>query len=1169
MKKKTVQALCLSLAALMGISSVQVPVMADTTETVAVYEVNKDETSVEVSVPVSENSISENTVSDEKNVEENNSDTEMHSLEELMSLDYTSLSEDEINDFFTNAEDEDVWVFYSSLDDAQKAYVSQFEVFSHSVEVADFNVNEEGEISTDKFERMTYLDYLKSMYGTEKKAYNSSGHCYVGMYFPDTPNDASSTQKLSMSCTGGDTTKSFKVTLALAEPSSWVKTGAYMYYTLNATTKTCSLKDTSDRYSLLYVPLTIHGNKGFSYQMEGSKKVSAGGGTMSLLNKADGTGTGWEKWHASADFAETIYLYINIWKNTTMGNYEGSTDKSVAGRVYLKRMPNSYTMSYHSNGGSGAVGSQVCNYMTTYAYPNSPTPPNYTVTYNANGGNTNSANASVPRTFLGWNTNSAATSGYTGNFVNATPVHGATVVNYAIYGGAAASVSLPSASKSVTVNFNTNGGSCDQPSATANATFNGWGSGPNTGANIGGGGASYAPPGNVTLYAQFTNTSVTAPKASKTGYQLEGWYTAANGGSKVADAGAAFTPNANTTVFAHWSANRYTVKMNENGGSACDDIVAIYDAKFILPEPVRSGYIFKGWQAETALYQAGEVSNLTAENGGVVALTATWEAGETPYTVNRLINDVHDGEYREMTEEEEAAFGVNGKEVLYGTTDSKIPVPAGDISGYETPDLQMVTITADGLAEVTFCYNKVQVPDGFGNSYVDNSVTNNYGSVVDNTDVLKALQSITQLSELNNEQIKAIKTLIASNMAISSEAASKLYDLINSSTGLTEAQKKELLTAIANGYLTDEQKRLLESIVSNSGLSESDRKLLLDSIRSMSNLTMEQQKKILEALESGSYVSYTVDSIEYTIRKNADGTLSVLLKNMNGHKDVVIPNSVTLAGRVYPITEIAKQSFYNNKEIQTLSIGNNVSKIGTSAFEGCTNLKSISFGAGLKEIGAKAFKGCTSLTSISLPKSVVTIGDSAFEGCVKLKTVTLREGLLQIGKKAFYNCSALTKIKIPKSVLKINSYAFAKCKKLKSVSFVADANLTTLSTGVFSNCIALTKIKLPSKVTSIPTKAFYNDKKLKSCTGCAAVTAIGADAFKNCQSLVSMTLPSKVQTVGSRAFYGCKKLGKVSIKSKALTSVGSKAFKNCKKKIRFAVPKEKKAAYTKLLKGKY
>ena len=329
-----------------------------------------------------------------------------------------------------------------------------------------------------------------------------------------------------------------------------------------------------------------------------------------------------------------------------------------------------------------------------------------------------------------------------------------------------------------------------------------------------------------------------------------------------------------------------------------------------------------------------------------------------------------------------------------------------------------------------------------------------------------------------------------------------------------------------------------------------------------------QLNEIAKKIAAGLSFSLDVDGVEYEIAQTSDGTLGIRFISTDAEK-IVIPDVVKIGNKVYRITQIQAGAFKGNVRLKEVELSTNISKIGDSAFEGCTSLKQIILREGMVTIGNKAFYGCSALRSIQLPKTVQTIGDSAFQDCTSLSKVTLNDGLLKIGKKAFYNCSLLKKLSVPKTVLQIDAYAFAKCAKLTKISFVAGSRLLSLGTGVLSECIALKKIKLPSKLTNVPTKAFYKCKKLKSVTGGDSVTQIGAKAFSGCSKLTKYTVSSKVQSIGKKAFYQCKSLKKVQIKSKALTAVGSKAFKQCKKGIAFVVSKEKKGAYSKLLKGKY
>ena len=110
------------------------------------------------------------------------------------------------------------------------------------------------------------------------------------------------------------------------------------------------------------------------------------------------------------------------------------------------------------------------------------------------------------------------------------------------------------------------------------------------------------------------------------------------------------------------------------------------------------------------------------------------------------------------------------------------------------------------------------------------------------------------------------------------------------------------------------------------------------------------------------------------------------------------------------------------------------------------------------------------------------------------------------------------------------------------------------------------KNKKAKKIT-IPSTVTINGTTYK-------VTSIASGAFKNNKKLTKVTVGSNVQSIGKKAFYGCKKLKTIVIKSKKLTakSVGAKAFTKAGssnyKKCTVKVPKNKKSAYTKVLKKK-
>lgn len=105
------------------------------------------------------------------------------------------------------------------------------------------------------------------------------------------------------------------------------------------------------------------------------------------------------------------------------------------------------------------------------------------------------------------------------------------------------------------------------------------------------------------------------------------------------------------------------------------------------------------------------------------------------------------------------------------------------------------------------------------------------------------------------------------------------------------------------------------------------------------------------------------------------------------------------------------------------------------AFFHCTNLSSITLSNNITSIGSSAFEDCTNLTSITIPGSVTSIGLAAFCNCTKLTSITIPDSVTTIDLEAFKNCSSLTSITIPGSVTSIGPYVFDGCTSLNDIRY--------------------------------------------------------------------------------------------------------------------------------------
>ena len=143
------------------------------------------------------------------------------------------------------------------------------------------------------------------------------------------------------------------------------------------------------------------------------------------------------------------------------------------------------------------------------------------------------------------------------------------------------------------------------------------------------------------------------------------------------------------------------------------------------------------------------------------------------------------------------------------------------------------------------------------------------------------------------------------------------------------------------------------------------------------------------------------------------------------------------------LTIIGENLFANRTNLTKITIGNKITRIGKTAFNGCESLTQVIFEAGgtdALEIDEQAFKNCKILTSIQLPNRLTKLGDNAFEKCWKIEQITFEDGNynnLTIGANAFQQCVLLTSINLPEGTVALGNGAFGNCKELKTVNLPA------------------------------------------------------------------------------------------------------------------------------------
>ena len=295
--------------------------------------------------------------------------------------------------------------------------------------------------------------------------------------------------------------------------------------------------------------------------------------------------------------------------------------------------------------------------------------------------------------------------------------------------------------------------------------------------------------------------------------------------------------------------------------------------------------------------------------------------------------------------------------------------------------------------------------------------------------------------------------------------------------------------------------------------------------------------------------------------------------------------SLGYASYGYKDVHIGKGLFYDCP-LEKVYLGRNLNyksdyANGYSPFNEKTSLTSVTIGDSVTWIGSSAFRGCTSLTSINIPVGVTSIGGNAFTGCGGEVTVNCNIPTPSSGESGVFYKSKLTKVTIGESVTSIGNYAFNGCTSLEEVVFEDGSETLNLGyneyndsyggEGLFYDCplenVYLGRnlsysssyscgnspfyesgryptISLGDCITSISACLFYGNSSLTSVTIPESVTSIGGSAFCGCSSLTSITIPERVTSIGDSAFSYCYKLTAINI-PESVRSIGDRAFYDC------------------------
>ena len=186
------------------------------------------------------------------------------------------------------------------------------------------------------------------------------------------------------------------------------------------------------------------------------------------------------------------------------------------------------------------------------------------------------------------------------------------------------------------------------------------------------------------------------------------------------------------------------------------------------------------------------------------------------------------------------------------------------------------------------------------------------------------------------------------------------------------------------------------------------------SVNTDSAVTQGQTSSV--AKEEGTIIPAIDEKAEFVVTSEVNETPTVEYKGTTDKtaKSVKIPDSVKVDGVTYEVTSVAKEAFKNNKNIESVVIGDKVESIDRNAFEKCSKLTKITLGKNVKKVGKNAFNGCKNLKTVTIKTTKLTknsLGKNSFKGINKKATIKCPKKQLKNYKKWIKKAGAPNTVK--------------------------------------------------------------------------------------------------------------------------------------------------------------
>ena len=295
----------------------------------------------------------------------------------------------------------------------------------------------------------------------------------------------------------------------------------------------------------------------------------------------------------------------------------------------------------------------------------------------------------------------------------------------------------------------------------------------------------------------------------------------------------------------------------------------------------------------------------------------------------------------------------------------------------------------------------------------------------------------------------------------------------------TLSADKEFKSGYSYSYTLKVKEKLVEVEVESDNITDwTDEDINGDAEEDVSKLTV----TLTEAGTLGNYLTDANKDVveELKIIGNINGTDIQVIRDITNLDNFGKPTENTGALVILDLSEAnivaggnPYTSYNKAKEINTQD------NVVTAYMFEQTQLKTIILPNNITEIGDHAFEVVFNLESFVIPNGVTKLGICAFNTSTKLKSITIPESVVEIGRDAFNEC-AFTEITLPSKLKVIDEWTFYICRNLKTITLPAE--LTDIKMDAFYGCENLIEVHCKNSTAPSIYKLAFRGISLSSCT---------------------------------------------------------------------------------------